>query len=80
MLVVLGVVPAQEGKRAAPEIAVNVLDLLLFLHFAHDQYVLFNGTAPESCRLSHKSFDHCYVILRQHGGDGIVLCRKTQRG
>ena len=78
VLIILGIVTAQEGKGPFTEISVDVFHLLAAFHFAHDHHVLLDQVAPETGGLSHETCDHSHVILRQHRRHWIVLGRELE--
>ena len=55
-------------------LAHNSMNVPCFAHgacFTHYHHIRFDKRLPELSGLSHKAFDDVFVILGEHGRDGI---------
>ena len=80
VLIVFRVVSGIKCERAFADVAVDVFDVVCAGDVAHDGDGFFDAVFAKGRGLAQKAGDDGRVVLREHGGHGIVFCRKFKEG
>ncbi len=78
VLVVLGVVAAEEGPEAVAEVAVDVAVLVQGAVVAQDHHRRLDRRLVEGRGLPHEAFHQAFVALGEHGRHGVPLGREVE--